>query len=342
MITKEILERYVTEGWLYKQVHPTLPLTIYNYSQSTQYEGKWDEVTLACRGLVLDEAGKIVARPFGKFFNMEEGRHTPTSSFEVFEKMDGSLGIMFLYNGQLVCSTRGSFTSEQSEWMSNFVQRNNYRKLVSEGYTYMFEILYPQNRIVVDYGDAERLVLLGVNHTQSGDEVPYSDLLLTEGWDLVDRYDGIYDYQTLKGMVRDNAEGFVVRFSNGSRMKIKGEEYLRLHRVMTNLSTTAIWEVLANGGSMEGLLADVPDEFYSKIKTYEDTLRSEYVRIEGLALADFQSIEVWDGGGEMARRRDFAKKAKQSEFTDILFRMVDGKSYSHLIWKRLRPDFLKM
>ena len=89
-------------------------------------------------------------------------------------------------------------------------------------------------------------------------------------------------------------------------------------------------------------MADVPDEFYAKIKAYELELRNGYAQIEAAALFDYQSIEVWNGGGEMARRRDFAMKAKQSEFTDILFRMVDGKSYSHLIWKRLRPDFLKM
>lgn len=63
MITKANLEAYVNEGWLIKQVHPTLPLTIYNYSQATQYEGKWDEVTLAARGLVMDNNGTIVARP---------------------------------------------------------------------------------------------------------------------------------------------------------------------------------------------------------------------------------------------------------------------------------------
>ena len=88
--------------------------------------------------------------------------------------------------------------------------------------------------------------------------------------DVVKKYDGIKDYTTLKGMVEDNHEGFVVRFSNGDRMKVKGEEYVRLHKIMTNLSTTAVWEVLSNGGSMDELLKDVPDEFYEKIKEYED------------------------------------------------------------------------
>jgi hypothetical protein len=52
------------------------------------------------------------------------------------------------------------------------------------------------------------------------------------------------DYTYLKHVIADSREGFVVRFSNGERMKIKGEEYLRLHKIMTNLSTTGVWEVL--------------------------------------------------------------------------------------------------
>jgi T4 RnlA family RNA ligase len=341
MITKANLEAYVNEGWLIKQVHPTLPLTIYNYSQATQYEGKWDEITLAARGLVMDDRGTIVARPFPKFFNMEEGKHTPTSDFEVFEKLDGSLGIFFYYKGNPVFASRGSFTSEQAVKGRELLDKYNWKTGTYEGYTYLFEVIYKSNRIVVNYGDMEELVVLGVIHTETGKEVGYSEMA-SEGFVLVKKYDGIYDYQTLKGMVRDNAEGFVVRFSNGSRMKVKGDEYIRLHRVMTNLSTTAIWDVLSTGGSMEALLTDVPDEFYAKIKAYELELRNGYAEIEAAALSDYHSIKVWEGGGEMAKRRDFALQAQKSKFSDILFKMVDGKNYAPQIWKRLRPEFVKM
>jgi len=62
------LQEYEKEGWLISQSHPTLPLTIWNYSRTTQFEGKWDEITIMCRGLVTDdETGEVVARPFKKF-----------------------------------------------------------------------------------------------------------------------------------------------------------------------------------------------------------------------------------------------------------------------------------
>ncbi len=110
----EVLEKYYNDGLVYKQVHPTLPLTIWNYAEKVQYEGLWDEVTLQTRGLVTDDKGNVVARPFKKFFNQEEGKHTPTVEFDVYAKMDGSLGILFNYDGEWVLATRGSFTSDQA------------------------------------------------------------------------------------------------------------------------------------------------------------------------------------------------------------------------------------
>jgi hypothetical protein len=95
-----ILYDYVAKGLVVGQSHATLPLAIFNYSRTCQYDRLWDEVTLNCRGLILDTEGNVIAKPFPKFFNMEElsDSEIPKEAFEVFEKMDGSLGIFFHYN----------------------------------------------------------------------------------------------------------------------------------------------------------------------------------------------------------------------------------------------------
>jgi tRNA splicing ligase len=135
------LNKYHNDGLLYKQTHPTLPLTIWNYTPAVQYGEKWDEVTLQCRGLVTDTEGNVVARPFKKFFNLEENKHTPTSDFEVFDKMDGSCIILFYYNDEWIFATRGSFTSEQAikakELSSKYPLKN-----LDKNNTYVFEIIY--------------------------------------------------------------------------------------------------------------------------------------------------------------------------------------------------------
>ena len=333
------LNKYHNDGLLYKQTHPTLPLTIWNYTPAVQYGEKWDEVTLQCRGLVTGTEGNVVARPFKKFFNLEENKHTPTSDFEVFDKMDGSLGIMFKYNGEMVCATRGSFTSDQSKWMTEFAQKYNYQDIIVEGFTYLFEIIYPENRIVVDYNGEERLVLLGIINTETGEELPHNELF--EGFDVVKKYDGVRDYSELKGKVEQNTEGFVVRFSNGDRMKIKGEEYLRLHKIMTNVSTTGVWEFLANGGDINEFLKDVPDEFYGKIKEYEDELKFMFNSLSndyGIHFRDIQNMMDKVGGD----RKNFANVAKQYKYPSLLFGMLDGKDVSPIIWKIVKPEFKKL
>jgi RNA ligase len=338
------LEKYYEDGLLYKQTHPTLPLTIWNYTPKTQYSENWTDITLQCRGLVTDNNGNVVARPLKKFFNIEEGKHTPTSEFEIYEKMDGSLGIMFEYNGQMVCATRGSFTSDQSKWMTNFAIKNNYQNLIVSGSTYLFEIIYPENRIVVDYQGQERLVLLGIINAETGEEVPYEDIF--EKFDIVKRYNGIKDYTKLKSLIDNNAEGFVIRFSNGDRMKIKGEEYLRLHKIMTNVSTTGIWEMLSNGDNVNELLKDVPDEFYKKIQNYVRDLKYNYVQISEMAgkLHDGFRYGKYNDVDPEPTKKEFAEFVfkQQKVLHPVMFAMWDKKKYDKIIWNILKPEFEKL
>jgi len=349
----KILNEYFDKGLLYKQVHSTLDLTIWNYTEKVQYESLWDDITLMCRGLVTNSNGDIVARPFKKFFNMEEGKHTPTSEFDVYYKMDGSLGILFYYKDEWVFATRGSFNSDQSIKGFEMLEKYNYDKL-HKYYTYLFEIIYDDNRIVVNY-DFEDIVLLGMINTKSGYEVDlYSDgddirlknLIHNIGFRVVKKYDGIIDYTTLKNIIKDDEEGYVVKFSNGDRMKIKGEEYLRLHKIMTNISTTTVWEILSTGGKIEDLLKDVPDEFYNKIKLYSSELGYQwyqYYNQLGKTYDYFRYGKYGDKDPEPTKK-EFAEfiKDKQPIAKAIMFAMWDGKDYDKIIWSALKPKFRKL
>jgi len=358
----EKLNKYYKDELVQKQVHPVLPLTIWNYTPKVQYgEGNaqykfWDDVTKQCRGLVTDNEGNVVARPFKKFFNIEENQHTPTEQFDVYEKMDGSLGILFNYKGEWVLATRGSFTSDQSVKGTELLQKYDYQRL-NPDYTYLFEIIYPENRIVCTY-DFEDLVLLGMIHTESGDEVNihlgndedvrFKNLLNNLGFNIVRKYDGISDYTYLKHAISDNREGFVVRFSNGDRMKIKGEEYLRLHKIMTNLSTTGVWEVLSTGGKMEDYLKDVPDEFYKKVKMYVQDLNYNFYRYSEYAgkvhdyfrYGKYGDREVEPTKKEFAEHLEFCKV--HPKVKSICFAMWDRKPYDHIIWNLVKPKFEKL
>lgn len=366
----ETLNKYFEEGLLYKQSHPTLPLTIWNYSEKVQYQGLWDEITIQCRGLITENTtGKVLVRPFKKFFNYEEVIFKdviPSKGDYVYvqEKMDGSLGILFCYEGEWIMATRGSFTSEQAIRGMEILKKQYplFDKIWMQEYVYLVEIIYPENRIVVEYGK-EKITFLSVvlNEGFTGwkptDEtelhwttacsifaangIKKSDIVKTEQhFNFSDEL-----YKSLKQKNENNKEGFVLRFFPGNfRMKIKFEDYVRLHKVMTNISTTAVWEVLSNGGTMDNLLKDVPDEFYDKIREYENELIGQYETLLNEYQWIFNKVRnvYFDVHQKEFNRRDFALMANEYKHSSLLFGLLDGKDITPLIWKIIKPEWGKL
>lgn len=345
-----ILNSYIDNGLLEKNPHPTLPLDIYNYSRECQFSRHWDEITLNMRGTVLDRDGNVVARTFPKFFNLEElnQEDIPNESFDVFEKMDGSLGILFNYNDQWIFATKGSFSSDQSIRGKEILEKYDYQSLAKDC-TYLFEIIYPENIIVVSY-DFENLVLFAIINNEDGyeydihSEEAISDVLDIKGFRIVKKYHGVQDYKELKKIIDNNAEGFVIRFKSGFRMKIKGEEYVRLHRLLTNFSNVDIWELLKNKQDLGNFLDRVPDEFDLWVKKIIKELKYNYSSIEERANDIYKSFFEKRPDFEKDKgRKEFAEWAKEQDrsITSILFMIYDGNDYSEKIWKMIRPKYQK-
>lgn len=320
----------LNEGFVKRNNHPDGELSIYNYTQTTQFSKNWNEVTLHCRGLILDENMNIVARPFPKFFNLgeQENQIIPDENFEVFEKMDGSLGILYWHKDIPKIATRGSFTSDQALFASNLLHEkysHTFDKL-NRNYTYLFEIIYPENRIVINYGDLQDLILLAIIDNSSAKDIPLENI----GFPIVKKYDGINDIVNLKLLEEDNKEGFVIKFESGIRYKVKFNEYLRIHRIVTQISSINIWEYLASGQSFDELLERVPDEFYSWVKTVVDRLKSQFNEILEQSKKDFKVLE---------NRKDTALYFTKCKYPQVLFAMLDNKNYNSIIWRMLRPNF---
>lgn len=336
MLSLSTLEKYHLDGLLYKQTHPSLDLTIWNYTPKVQYESLWDEITLSCRGLVTNSHGDIVARPFKKFFNYEEHvkEDLPNENFVVYDKMDGSLGILFNYHNQWIFASRGSFMSEQSIRGFEILKKYPYQHLLKDK-TYLFEIIYPENRIVVNYGNMERVVLLGAVNTETGvDYDIHGGAYVTMGFDVVQRYDGVHDFITLKSKIPNDKEGFVILFRNGTRMKLKGDEYVRLHRIITNISNRDIWELLKDGKPMDEILDRVPDEFYDWVKNTVSDFESNFTKIK-------ESVE--DEFYQLINKKEFAEKIKNNPNKHLLFKRLNSysKQLNDQIWGMLYPNYSK-
>jgi RNA ligase len=119
-------------------------------------------------------------------------------------------------------------------------------------------------------------------------------------------------------------------------MKIKGEEYIRLHRILTNISNRDIWEYLKDNKPFDELLEKVPDEFNNWVK---ETARDLTVRFENIE-KDYR--EIFENlNNRNLSRKDFALRAKQYRHSNILFNMLDGTNPKQTIWKLLYPTYSK-
>ncbi len=349
MFDQKQFQELIDARYINVQKHPTEDLFIYNYSKSCQYEQLWNEITTQCRGLIMDGQGNVVARPFKKFFNWEqhESYEIPKTSFVAYEKMDGCLGILYWDSkGDPYISTRGSFTSDQSKAANKFLQNNEELFLAAKNFdrslTYCFEVIHPSYRIVVDYGKRKDLVLLGVIDTQTGEDVDFPDTPFT----TVKVYDGIKDFKELKDLNIDNSEGFVLRFKDGFRMKIKFEEYCRLHSILTQVSSKTIWRCLRHETDFKEMLENVPDEFYTWVENKKEELIKEFETVEADAheylrkvLNKFPDDTVKELRVGTKRREVAMELLKQKKKSRLAFAIFDAKNYDDMIWRKIEPIF---
>jgi len=338
MLNIELINSLIKDKYISRRKHPSEDLWIYNYTPSAAYDRKWNDITLMCRGLVLDINYNIVARPFRKFFNIEElsPEIIPNLPFEVYEKMDGSLGIVFFWKNKWLLSTRGSFESEQAVKGQDLLNKYDL-SILDPKYSYMFEIIYKENQIVCKY-DFNDLVLLAAINNESGDELDIHSGYFDNSFNVVKKYNGITDFYKVKELNGENKEGFVIKFSNNFRMKIKFDEYKRLHKILTRITNVSIWEYLCKGDDINILLEKVPDEFYDWLKNTIDELKYRYMTVQEYAGKCFDNL-CENLNNELPNRKEYALWVSKQEkiIHTILFRMYDKRDYSDLIWKIIKP-----
>ena len=343
MATVDLAELRRRSEYIKERRHSTLPLLIWNYNARCQAEKAWDEYTRIARGLITDLEGRIVARPFPKFFNLGEVEKTrvenlPADPPRIYEKLDGSLGILY-WDGDRPCiATRGSFESEQAAWATEWVRERVDRDITTGfriDHTYLFEIVFPQNRIVVDYGARAELVLLAVVHTETGRELdPIKEAVRIGLPGAREFLHPLEDVQASCATLGSDEEGFVVHWpSYGLRVKMKGAEYCRLHKLLTSFSSISIWECLAAGTDLEPLMERVPDEFRAWVMDQRDSLKWAFRELQ---------IDAEQAVRDVNRLSDRKTQALylQAHHADVqhfAFMLLNGKDPAPLIWKRLRP-----
>lgn len=333
--------------------HPTDDLWILNYTPECQFSKSWNEITLQCRGLIVNANGKVVARPFKKFFNLSEHDNPNMekvpfgSPFKAYEKVDGSMGIAYASSGGWEIATRGSFESDQANFASALLYSPKYSgclPYMQRDLAYLFEIVYPQNRIVCDYGKTQELVLLGVIRTADGEEIP-----LEKFKHLPFRQPQIFEVSDIESLPRDtqNFEGYVIRFDNGLRVKVKLDDYVRLHKLMTGITANRLWEMLKSGQDIDAAIKELPDEMYDEVIDTVNEIRNEHVAFIDMHIMTLELLDVQN----LSRKEQASiiiQKCKAGLEVDglvvslnagVMFMLLDGQKekVKAECWKFVKP-----
>jgi len=288
LIRMEIFDKYIENKLLSKSELGNLVL--FNYTDHCTFSRSWDEITLNSRGTIYNkDTGDCVALSFSKFFNLNESEWTQVSSlplhlpFQAFEKMDGSIGLLFKHEGKYRVSTRGSFHSEQAKKATEMLSKYKLDHL-SDELSLVFEIIYPDNRIVIDYGEKEELVLLACFNNKTGVELSWpevEEIAIKSGFNLPKVYmHTLEELVELAKTINFQEEGWVIRFENGLRVKIKGADYLRIAKIKSHLSPLSLYEAMETGDA-DRYRESIPEELKDQVEEIYGILSSQLNQIVG-------------------------------------------------------------
>jgi RNA ligase len=333
---------------------PAAGLWLLNYTARAQFQAAWDRfpILLDCRGAVVTAGGEVAAKGFKKFFNAGERPDTRLDALatlgapEVTHKLDGSMCVLYPYAGGYRMTTRGSFTSSQAVrateiWAERHAAPLN--PLLDRELTYIFELVGPENRIVVAY-EREGLILIGLVVTSTGQEMSYADVEREArrlGLPCVEQETIGTDWQALMREVRPNFEGFVLFWpAHNLRVKVKLEDYVRLHRIISGLSERVVWEHLRAGTGLDTVREAVPEEMRPWLDATAAGLGGRHAALSAavervVALVRAAGLDPAD----RAQRKDVAEIVlrESGEVRPAVFLALDGREYGDALWKLLEP-----
>jgi len=254
--------------------------------------------------------------------------------------MDGSLGVLYRNRGVPQIATRGSMVSEQAMWASLQLLNHNPSE-IPDDLTLLFEIIYPDNRIVINYGQRESLVLLAARNRHTGEYLPFFpdvyELAQKHGFDTpqVFTFDGLTAVIESCGAIDANHEGYVIEFSDGQRFKFKGDRYRELHKLISGLTFKNTLRAMANN-TVADFIGIIPDEFLDEVRGWIAEIEAIRDKMKS------QAVEAFDAAPKTSRK-DFALWVQSVIVKDsqpYMYALLDGKPIESIIYKHIEnmPD----
>lgn len=225
--------------------------TVIKYMIIGENTFQWDDtdpvgssIRRECRGLIFDNNGKLISRPYHKFFNAGEREETQINKINLYEphivleKLDGSMVRTIPTPEGFRLATKSGITDTSMNAEVFIADKPNYREFILktlQSHTHIFEWVSRKDRVVIDYPE-DNLILTGVRSIITGAYISH-DIMK----DVADYYN-IPVIKAVNGLptqninlfvdtVRewDDGEGVVLRFDTGNMVKVKSKDYVLKH-----------------------------------------------------------------------------------------------------------------
>jgi RNA ligase len=314
----------------------------------------WNDFNRQCRGLILDIAQKtLVAHPYDKFFPLDSHPDTQfntlplSSGYEIAIKYDGTMITTFSYKNVIRFATRSAFDNTQIK-MAQQLYNKRYPQLKQidlSQYTLIFELVSPQNRIIVSYDESD-LILLCVRKLVNNHLLSYSQTIeFAKRYDLKPVSLLQQDFMSVLKIAKEGSnhaieEGWVIRFGNGLYVKLKTWQYI------------AYWHIQRRGLTKKRLtnrycqmslkewsefLESLPPVFREAVEQFGQDLQA---RID---LFSEKIYEEYEKFSQIESQKAFAmtiKKEVPQEWHSFFFALRSGKALEPLIRRKFQKEDL--
>jgi hypothetical protein len=313
-------------------------------------------VVRECRGLVLNtENNSVVAKAFPRFFNWGEvADEMPLfdwSSCTAEEKADGSLVLIYYFDGAWRANTRGSFggwpmLNEHAAkyygipasftWQDGFLAALGVKSLdelnLDKSLTYVCEFCSLWNKVVREYKTPCMYMLTRFDGVEEVGAVDHPNFRRLESFPLTNA-------EQVQSFVNDHPqstfEGIVVKDSGFRRWKIKNSRYVALHHMKGNGENMWMPKYM-----LPSILRNEGDELLTHFPEIKDVYDEYKGRVDGA----YNALEaLWRDTKGIEGQKDFALSiVGKTPFTAVLFTARKTGQDLRKVWVDHEDNILKV
>ncbi len=312
---------------------------ILNYHQINSYKHKFNPIVMECRSLILSKPDyKVLSRSFDRFWNY--GEDPKTDEFDIkeatcWEKVDGSILSIYFDGNEWCCSTKKMAFAEGETSLGNtyidlFKTAIGNRNLnsafgsLNKDWTYIFELVSPETRIVMRY-DKPMVYILSIRDKITGEYIKYHHINNLKMFIDV-HYPKVYKFNSFEEIMKSMneldilEEGYVCQIDNW-RVKVKNPSYLAIAHLREDgiLSTRRIIDLIYLRNHEEYLISFPEDRVY-----FEKYINA-YERMLG-------AIDIcWILCKDIKNQKEFALKVNKTGVGSIMFNIRKGKKIEDIL-----------